>query len=86
MTLLEWGWATLAPAEWDYAFASWRFTAELGSEASSALTDGYGRVASDEDLEPWYRYHIGGWLVRKAEEFTDRSALQSAVDMLKSLL
>ncbi len=86
VTLLEWGWATLAPPEWDYTFASWRFTSELGAEASQALSDGYGTIAAEEQLEPWYRYHIAAWLVRKAEEFTDRSALQSAVDTLKSLV
>lgn len=86
VTLLEWGWATLAPPEWDFAFASWRFTSELGAEASRAMADGYGSTATDADLEPWFRYHIAGWLVRKAEDFTDRSALQSAVDMLKSMI
>jgi len=86
VTLLEWGWATLAPPEWDYTFASWRFTSELGAEASYALADGYGSVATDDQLEPWFRYHIAAWLVRKAEEFTDRSALQSAVDTLRSMI
>lgn len=86
VTLLEWGWATLAPPEWDYTFASWRFSSELGSEAARALTDGYGMAQTDEELEPWFRYHIAAWLLRKAEEFTDRSALQSAVGMLKSLV
>lgn len=86
VTLLEWGWATLAPREWDYAFASWRFTAELGAEAAQALTDGYGTIQSDEQLEPWFRYHIAAWLVRKAEAFSDRAALSAAVDMLKSMI
>lgn len=86
VTLLEWGWATLAPPEWDFTFASWRFSSELGSEAANALEDGYGRSFADEELEPWFRYHIGAWLVRKAEEFTDRAALASAVETLKTLI
>lgn len=86
VTLLEWGWATLAPPEWDYALASWRFTSDLGAEAARALADGYGSEATDEELEPWFRYHIASWLVRKAEEFTDRQALRATVDTLKSMV
>jgi aminoglycoside phosphotransferase (APT) family kinase protein len=67
VTLIDWGWATLAPPEWDYSLAVWETALDVGVDASDALSTGYGRVMSDESLQPWIIYHSGMLLVNQAE-------------------
>lgn len=69
VTLVDWTWATLAPPEWDLSLASWRFSREIGSEAVSALREGYGDDAFPDDrIDSWKAYHAAMAMLEAAEQ------------------
>lgn len=72
VTLVDWGWATVAPPEWDYAMAWWSVSAVVGSRAAAKIIEGYGAALSDESLQPWVVYHVGSHLLRHAETQSGR--------------
>lgn len=67
VTLINWGWATLAPPEWDYSLAVWMTSLDVGVHAGEALTEGYGRMMSDDAMRSWVAYHAGSYLLTQAE-------------------
>ena len=67
VTLIDWGWATLAPPEWDYSMAAWMTSLESGVDAAAALSEGYGRMMSDDAMRSWIAYHAGSYLLSQAE-------------------
>ncbi len=67
VTLIGWGWATLAPPEWDYSLAAWMISLEVGVQAAEAFSEGYGRMMSDEAMRSWIAYHAGTYLLSQAE-------------------
>jgi len=67
VTLIDWGWATLAPPEWDYSLAAWMTSLEVGVNAAGALSEGYGRMMSDDAMRSWIAYHAGSYLLSQAE-------------------
>ncbi len=83
VTLLDWGWATIAPPEWDYSLAWWSFGAGIGERAVAKLIEGYGAALSDESLQPWVVYHAGTHLLRKAE--TQSGRLEQLAPMVSEL-
>ncbi len=72
VTLFDWGWATLAPPEWDATFAWWSFLNAGGPEAASAFEKGFGSTIRNETMRPWIIYHIGTTLLRAAENQSGR--------------
>ena len=87
VTLVDWGWATLAPPEWDLSYALWRAAMEMGEQAVEALQEGYGRRVSDEDINHWIAYHAGQTLLMEAETQDGRlDHLRYLVDSLEIAL
>lgn len=68
LTLIEWEWATLAPREWDVSLAAWRFSRELGPDATAALWQGYGGTFPQRRLKPWIAYHAAMSMLDAAEQ------------------
>lgn len=67
VTLIDWEWATLAPPEWDLSMATWRFSKQLGDDATQALLDGYGASFPMVRLKPWITYHTATMMLEAAE-------------------
>lgn len=67
VTLVDWAWATAAPAEWDFSLAAWTLTRMAGESAARALIEGYGRTMPDDVLRPWIVFHGGREMLLEAE-------------------
>jgi thiamine kinase-like enzyme len=67
MTLIDWEWATLAPAEWDLTKIVWSAAMHAGPSAARAVVEGYGRDVDGVQLDRWIVYHSAQMLVRYAE-------------------
>lgn len=67
VTLINWGWATLAPPEWDLTRAAWAIGVHAGPNASAALLEGYGKAIDGVLLDRWIVYHTAQTLVRHTE-------------------
>ena len=67
VTLINWEWATLAPAEWDLSKAVWLTSLRSGPDAATAVMEGYGREIDPVQLDRWTVYHAGMMLVFEAE-------------------
>lgn len=67
VTLMDWGWATVSPPEWDYSLAWWSIMTNAGSAAATAMGRGYGAELGDDVLQPWVVFHLGTNLLQKAE-------------------
>jgi thiamine kinase-like enzyme len=67
VTLINWGWATLAPPEWDLTRAAWAIGVHAGPNASAALLEGYGKTIDGVLLDRWIVYHTAQTLVRHTE-------------------
>jgi aminoglycoside phosphotransferase (APT) family kinase protein len=67
LTLIDWGWATLAPPEWDLTRMLWSATMHAGPGAAEAVVEGYGRDMDQVQLDRWIVYHAAQTLVTYAE-------------------
>ncbi len=67
VTMIGWEYATLAPPEWDLSLAAWRFSREVGGDASDALWEGYGATFPPDRLRPWVAYHSSMMMLEAAE-------------------
>ena len=67
LTLIDWGWATLAPPEWDLTKIIWSAAMHAGPAAAEAVVAGYGRDLDGTQLDRWIVYHAAQTLVRYAE-------------------
>jgi aminoglycoside phosphotransferase (APT) family kinase protein len=72
VTLVDWGWATAAPAEWDFSLAVWTLRRSTGMSAAGALIEGYGRTMPEEVLRPWIVFHSGREMMQAAEHSDGR--------------
>ncbi|HUO45639.1 MAG TPA: aminoglycoside phosphotransferase family protein [Acidimicrobiia bacterium] len=68
VTLIDWGWATMAPPEWDVSLASWQLANLLGDQAAAAFIEGYGAAVSAARLRPWIAYHAAMIMLDMAEQ------------------
>ncbi|MFQ5966614.1 MAG: aminoglycoside phosphotransferase family protein [Acidimicrobiia bacterium] len=67
VTLVGWGWATLAPPEWDLSYASWRVGIDMGEAGMAAFQEGYGRDMATDQYDAWIAYHSAQSLLHDAE-------------------
>ena len=67
MTLVGWGWATLAPPEWDLSYALWRVGIDMGEAGMTAFQHGYGRDMAADQFDAWVAYHSAQSLLHDAE-------------------
>ncbi len=67
VTLVDWAWATAAPAEWDFSLAVSTLRRTTGQNAANALIEGYGRTMPEEILRPWIVFHSGREMLQEAE-------------------
>jgi aminoglycoside phosphotransferase (APT) family kinase protein len=67
LTLIDWGWATLAPPEWDLTRIVWSASMHAGPAAARAVIDGYGKDIDGVQLDRWIVYHAAQTLVSYAE-------------------
>lgn len=67
ITLINWEWATAAPAEWDLSRTVWSIGLHMGPAAASAVMRGYGRTIEPAQLDRWIVYHASQTLVHLAE-------------------
>jgi aminoglycoside phosphotransferase (APT) family kinase protein len=67
VTLIDWGWATLAPPEWDLSKLAWSTALHAGPKAAQAVLTGYGKAIDGTQLDRWIVYHSAQTLVRYAE-------------------
>ena len=67
VTLIDWEWATMAPAEWDLSLASWQLTNVLGQQAAVAFLEGYGTAVPADRLPSWIAYHSAMIMLDAAE-------------------
>lgn len=65
--LIDWGWGTLAPPEWDLSLALWRTSVEVSQAAADALHSGYGATLPQERLAAWIALHAAMWMLQAAE-------------------
>jgi hypothetical protein len=72
VTLIDWSWATAAPAEWDYSLAVWTLARSAGESAAAAMTEGYGRTMPDDVLRPWIVFHAGREMLEEVETHDGR--------------
>ena len=87
VTLVDWGWATVAPPEWDYSLAWWSFRIGVGDRSVAKISEGYGAALSDASLQPWVVYHVGTHLLRIAETQSGRlEQLEPIVNELGAFL
>jgi aminoglycoside phosphotransferase len=87
VTLVDWAWATAAPAEWDFSLAVWTLARTAGDAAAGALIEGYGRTMPDEVLKPWVVFHSGRELLLEAETRDGRlDKLAPIIDQLEKVL
>ena len=83
VTLVGWGWATLAPPEWDFTYALWRAHLVMGAAGADAFAEGYGRTLGADELRRWFAYHAGQALLTEAE--TQEGRLDYLRDLIVSL-
>ena len=87
VTLVGWGWATLAPPEWDLSYALWRVQADMGDAGASAFEEGYGRELASDQLSAWVAYHSAQSLLHDAETQEGRlDHLRATVAVLEAAL
>ncbi len=87
VTLVGWGWATLAPPEWDLTYALWRMQLDMSEQAMHAFEEGYGSHLSHSELDRWSAYHAAQSLLRDAETQDGRlDHLQNMVHSLEAAL
>lgn len=67
VTLVDWEWATLGPAEWDVTLAVWQFATLLGDEAAVAFREGYGASLPESRYRSWVAYHAAMMMLDAAE-------------------
>lgn len=67
VTLVDWEWATLGPAEWDLTLAVWQFATLLGEDAAKAFREGYGTDLAEDRYRPWVAYHSAMMMLDAAE-------------------
>jgi aminoglycoside phosphotransferase (APT) family kinase protein len=67
VTLIDWGWATLAPPEWDLSKLAWSAAVHAGPRAAQAVVEGYGKAIDGVQLDRWIVYHSAQTLIRYAE-------------------
>lgn len=71
ITLINWEWATVAPAEWDLSKATWLLGLHAGPLAAEAFQEGYGRTMDQYQLDRWIVYHAAMTLVFRVERAMD---------------
>lgn len=71
VTLINWEWATVAPAEWDLSKAAWLLGLHAGPSAATAFQEGYGRALDQYQLDRWIVYHTAMTLVFRVERAMD---------------
>lgn len=71
VTLINWEWATVAPAEWDLSKATWLLGLHAGPMAAEAFQEGYGRSMDQYQLDRWIVYHAAMTLVFRVERAMD---------------
>jgi hypothetical protein len=71
VTLINWEWATVAPAEWDLSKAIWLIGLNAGPAAATAFQEGYGRSMDRNQLDRWIVYHAAMTLVFRIERSMD---------------
>lgn len=87
VSLMDWAWATAAPAEWDFSLAVWTLGRVTGDSAARALIEGYGRTMPDEVLQPWIIFHSGRELLLEAETADGRlGKLAPIIEQLEKVL
>lgn len=87
VTLMDWGWATVSPPEWDYSLAWWSLMTNAGPAAATAMGEGYGAALTDDILQPWVVFHLGTNLLQKAESSSGHfEELESMVNELTAVL
>lgn len=67
VTLVDWEWATLGPAEWDLTLAVWQFATKLGEDAAAAFRSGYGADLAESRYRSWVAYHAAMMMLDAAE-------------------
>lgn len=67
VTLVDWEWATLGPAEWDLTLAVWRFASRVGEDAAAAFRSGYGDDLPESRYRSWVAYHSAMMMLEAAE-------------------
>ena len=67
VTLLDWSWATAAPAEWDFSLAVSTLRRASRDSAADAMIEGYGRDMPDDVMRPWVAFHSGREMLQQAE-------------------
>jgi hypothetical protein len=83
VTLIDWAWATAAPAEWDYSLAVWSLRMQASEAAVDALIEGYGRTMPDPVMRSWVAFHAASQLLLEAETHDGRlDRLAPVVDAL----
>lgn len=83
VTLISWEWATLAPPEWDLSRVAWMLDTRVGTRASSAFQEGYGRTLTEAELERWTVYHAAMLLLFHTED-SSKTGTGSDLDYLIS--
>ena len=86
VTLVDWEWATLAPPEWDLSKAAWLLRARSGSEAATALQEGYGEVLDPVEMSRWIIYHATMLLIFVAEQRMSDAGADSYADTVAEIL
>ncbi len=71
VTLINWEWATIAPAEWDLSKGTWLLGLQAGPSAAAAFQEGYGRSLDQYQLDRWVVYHSAMTLVFRVERAMD---------------
>jgi len=71
LTLINWEWATIAPAEWDISKAIWLLGLHAGPSAAAAFQEGYGRTMDQYQIDRWVVYHAAMTLVFRVERAMD---------------
>lgn len=67
VTLVDWEWATLGPAEWDLTLAVWQFATLFGEDAAAAFRRGYTAELPESRYRSWVAYHAAMMMLDAAE-------------------
>lgn len=67
VTLVDWEWATLGPAEWDLTLAVWQFATMFGEDAAAAFRRGYSAELPESRYRSWVAYHASMMMLDAAE-------------------
>jgi aminoglycoside phosphotransferase (APT) family kinase protein len=65
--IVDWEWATLAPAEWDLTLSVWQLAGKLGEDAAAAFREGYQAELPESRYRPWVAYHAAMMMLEAAE-------------------